>query len=68
MHTGYVDKMADSKGANWSGDRIILRDINERLLHVAVPRDATEVQSGVLATMARYADEQGVRLIEEVVR
>ncbi len=66
--TGYIDKMAEFKGANWGGENIIRRDIQERVLHVAVPRGATEVQSEVLATMARYADEKGVRLVVEVTR
>ncbi|MDT0118394.1 hypothetical protein Q9R20_15520 [Microbacterium sp. PRF11] len=66
--TGYIDKTAGFMGAAWGGERIIARDVAERVLHVAVPRGATEAQSTVLASMAQYAEQNGVKLIVEVVR
>lgn len=65
---GYIDKTAGFTGASWGGERIIARDVTERVLHVAIPRGATEAQSAVLANMAQYAEQSGVKLIVEVVR
>ncbi|REC97235.1 hypothetical protein DEU35_2998 [Microbacterium sp. AG157] len=66
--TGYIDKTAGFTGASWGGERIIARDVTERVLQVAVPRGATDAQSAVLASMAQYAEQNGVKLIVEVVR
>ncbi len=66
--TKYVDKVAEFKGANWGGERIAPRAVKERELHLAIPRRATDMQTDVLASMARYAESRGVIFTVEVIR
>ncbi len=64
----YVDKMAAFKGAFRGGFTIVEAEVKMRVLHLAVPRLATEGQQSVLDSMLAYAAERGVELKTEVIR
>ncbi|WP_425411322.1 hypothetical protein [Microbacterium luticocti] len=66
--TSYIDKVAGFNGARWGGEVIVRRDITERVRHLAVPHSANEMQSRMLDTLAKYAQDHGVKMIVEVVR
>ncbi|PNW08372.1 MULTISPECIES: hypothetical protein [Microbacterium] len=65
---GYIDRLAEFKGATWGGREIDDIAIQGRELQLAVPRTATAEQQAVLNSMKDYALEKGVRLTVEVIR
>ena len=63
----YVDKLVNFEGATMKDVEIIAdKDIGERVLRLAVPPGATDVQRSALKSLVEYGKQNGVKV--EVVR
>jgi hypothetical protein len=61
---GYVDSVADFKGASWDGTAIRARDVSQRVLQVAIqPGVESSAQRAVFERLEQYATSKGVKLV-----
>jgi hypothetical protein len=59
---GYVDALANFRGAKYAGVEIESADIQARTLIIAIPKAANSAQSDAFAAAARLAASLGIRL------
>ena len=64
---GYVDRVAEFKGKDFSDVDIQPEQIASRVLEVGIPPGATAEQMAVFEEMAKYAQTKGAALIWEVI-
>lgn len=66
--TKFVDDLAAFKGAEYNGEKIVEKEIKEKVLTVAFdPSKSSSAQSAVFSEMETYAKEKGVKLVAKAV-
>ena len=65
---GYIDDLANFKGANHGGTKVMEEDIKERILNVGIPKGATKSQVEQIQEAIKYGKGKGITVEINVVK